>query len=79
MGQCNTREIDIARIERALEDVALLIQHDLVYLPIFERLERELEAARTRQDARSRAAKILDARSNRLEGARPDVPEPETR
>ncbi|SOH95635.1 hypothetical protein SAMN06273572_1144 [Monaibacterium marinum] len=75
MGQCNTTEIDIARIERALEDVALLIQHDLVYLPIFERLERELEAARTWQDARSRAARILAARSHRSGGATPDVPE----
>ena len=65
MGQCNTTEIDIARIERAPEDVALLIQRDLVYLPIFERLERELEAARTRQDARSRAARILAARLHR--------------
>ncbi|QIK41512.1 hypothetical protein [Pontivivens nitratireducens] len=76
MGQCNTAEIDVARIERALEDVALLIQHDLVYLPIFERLERELEAARTRQDARSRATRILAARSRRTGRATPDDPEP---
>jgi len=37
--------IDVARIERALAVVALLTSQDPVYLPIFLRLEQELEAA----------------------------------
>lgn len=35
----------IARLEAALEKVALLVAQDLVYAPIFERLDAELRAA----------------------------------
>ena len=62
MGQPGTSEIDIARIEQALEDMAELLESNLVYLPIFERLEHELAAARAKQDARSRAQQIREAR-----------------
>lgn len=35
----------IARLEAALEKVAILVAQDLVYAPIFERLDAELQAA----------------------------------
>ncbi|SPJ25938.1 hypothetical protein [Palleronia abyssalis] len=76
MGQPGISEIDIARIEQALEDVAVLLEDDLVYLPIFERLEEDLAAARAKQDARSRAREIRKARASRNAAPTPDDPEP---
>ncbi|KQI67080.1 hypothetical protein AN189_17145 [Loktanella sp. 3ANDIMAR09] len=50
--------IDTARIEKALETVALLLEENERYLPIFLRLETELEAARRSADALARAKAI---------------------
>jgi len=76
MGQPGTSEIDIARIEQALEDVAVLLEDNLLYLPIFERLEEDLAAARAKQDARSRAREIREARASRNAAPTPDDPAP---
>ncbi len=59
----NTRYFDksdhnasqIARIEGALDDVAILLLDMPQMLPIFERLEQELETAKRQEDALSRA------------------------
>mgnify|MGYP006280869985 CR=1 FL=1 len=67
-------EVSIARLERALELTAIAVAEDGdVALPLFERLEAELAAARTVQDARAatveRARRIAaDARAR--EGGR---------
>ncbi|MCB5200525.1 hypothetical protein LGQ03_14885 [Loktanella sp. TSTF-M6] len=50
--------IDAVRIERALETVALLLEENERYLPIFLRLESELEAARRSANALARAKAI---------------------
>lgn len=45
--------VTVERIERAMDEVALAIDmagdRGTVYLPIFERLERELQACRAKQ------------------------------
>lgn len=47
---------DIARIQKCLEIVAILTAEDEVYLPIFQRLEKELEKAKNpKPDALTRA------------------------
>ncbi len=40
------RNSTLKRLESALKTVAVLVTRDPVYIPIFERLERELEAER---------------------------------
>ena len=50
--------VTIARLERALETVAVLLVEDEVYLPIFERLEAELIDARKTADTLDRARRI---------------------
>lgn len=45
----------VEEIERALAVAAyIVIKHGSAYVPIFERLERELEAARNGPEARAR-------------------------
>jgi hypothetical protein len=51
--------IDIQRIEEALIIVAKLVSEDPIYAPIFERLEKELKAAKT-IDPVERARKIVE-------------------
>jgi len=51
-------EITVARLERALETVAVLLIEDEVYLPIFERLEAELAEARRTASTLDRARRI---------------------
>ena len=46
---------DIERLVAALDVVAKLVLFDSTYVPIFERLERELELARGDAVARARA------------------------
>ncbi len=51
----------IERMERALQLAAfVVVRHGPVYAPLFDRLERELEAAR-RSDPTERAKRILEA------------------
>ncbi|MBS1302142.1 hypothetical protein [Loktanella sp. SALINAS62] len=50
--------IDAARIEKALAHVAVLMENNTRYLPIFLRLEAELDAARRSTDALARAKAI---------------------
>ncbi|MGI3212556.1 hypothetical protein ACROSR_15760 [Roseovarius tibetensis] len=51
-------KVTVARLERALETVAALVIDDEVYLPIFQRLEAELEDARRTASTLDRARKI---------------------
>ena len=60
-------EVTVARLERALETVAVLLIEDEVYLPIFERLEAELIDARKTADTLERARRI--ARRSRAHNA----------
>lgn len=54
--------MSIDRLENALGYVALCIaQHGDAYLPLFERLESELEAARAKESARERALRLAKA------------------
>ena len=70
MGRHACPEVDIARLEHALETVAELLLDNPAYTPIFERLEAELAAARTREDTRSRALDLIRAaRANRMDAA----------
>lgn len=58
-GQPMTTE----RIERALRDVAAIVAAPggEAYVPLFERLERELAERQSRQDAIARARAMVDA------------------
>ena len=47
--------IDVERIEAALELVAILMDDNPAYLPIFQRLEAELETAKVSSSALARA------------------------
>lgn len=47
------------RIVKALGTVALLVVEDPVYVPVFERLERELADIRSQNDAVERARQFL--------------------
>lgn len=58
LGVASGGEVTVARLERALETVAVLLIEDQVYLPIFERLEAELEDARRTASTLDRARKI---------------------
>ena len=60
-------EVTVARLERALQTVAVLLIEDEVYLPIFERLETELIDARRTADTLERARSI--ARRSRAQSA----------
>lgn len=46
---------DLDRVKSCLQTVAELVEHDEAYLPIFLRLEAELQAATNRQEALERA------------------------
>lgn len=56
--------VTIERIERAMDEVALAIDmggdRGVVYLPIYERLERELQECRVRQTTMSSVRGRLD-------------------
>lgn len=62
----------VARLERALITAARAVDHDPAALPIFERIDRELEAARTLMMARKEPSPVERARAllaqARLEG-----------
>ena len=62
MGRPADPEITLARIENALARVADLLIDDDAYLPVFLRLECELEEARARQSAIDRARRIIRKR-----------------
>ena len=51
-----------ARIQDALTIVAELLEHDEAYVPVFTRLEEELERVQAQRDALSRARAYLRAR-----------------
>lgn len=58
----------IERLEAALMKVALLLDREPAFTPVFERLEAELEAAeraRDGTDAQRRARALLDQKANR--------------
>lgn len=40
-----TDHVSVSELKLRLRIVAKLVRHDQIYLPIFERLEREIEAA----------------------------------
>lgn len=64
-GTAGAGKVTVARLERARETVAALVIDDEVYLPIFERLEAELEEARRTASTLDRARKIASgARSH---------------
>ncbi|MGJ8598076.1 hypothetical protein [Sulfitobacter sp.] len=48
-----------ARIVKALGTVALLVVEDPTFIPVFERLERELADIRSRNEAIERARQFL--------------------
>lgn len=61
-----TGTLTIEEIQHGLEIAARLVEADgEVMLPIFERFERELEAARTRSSAVERARRIAEAARER--------------
>ncbi|MEI4231478.1 hypothetical protein [Roseovarius sp. D22-M7] len=47
--------VDLKSLQSAYAKVAVLVLHDPVYLPIFERIEREIAALEVKGDAISRA------------------------
>lgn len=53
----------VARLERALMIAAMAVDHDAEALPIFERIDRELEAARAVVAARAGQSPIERARA----------------
>jgi hypothetical protein len=52
----------IARLEAALERVAKLVEEDLTYAPIFERIDAELQAAYRPTPTNRARARIQQAR-----------------
>ena len=56
--------MSIDRLETALSYAALCIaEHGDAYLPLFERLEAEVEAARAKESARERAIRLAKSGS----------------
>lgn len=51
---------DLKILEAACEKVAALVIEDPVYLPVFERIEREIALFEKRDDAVSRARAIAE-------------------
>jgi hypothetical protein len=51
----------LARIRSCLQTVATLLEANHAYLPIFLRLEQELEAERLKQEAIARSRKYLSS------------------
>jgi hypothetical protein len=59
-------EVTIERLERGLAFLAYLIElGGPVHAPLFEKLERELEAMRARENTVVRAKKLLESYSGR--------------
>lgn len=57
-------------LERALAVAAyLVVRHGDAYVPVLERLEREVEAERNQVDHRSRAARILQSLTREVRSA----------
>lgn len=50
--------VDLKSLQSAYAKVAVLVLHDPVYLPIFERIEREIAALEVKGDAISRARAV---------------------
>ncbi|WP_299923818.1 hypothetical protein [uncultured Pelagimonas sp.] len=63
MDATNHNAFLIARIERALLDVACLLEEHPALVVIFERLEAELAEARSKNDSYARARALLASRS----------------
>ena len=60
--QSDKESVTLDRLERGLALVAYLMELDgTVLAPIFEKLEREVEAMRARQDTTARARRLLDS------------------
>ena len=58
--------VTIERLERGLAFAAyLVVQDGPVAIPLFERLERELETMRARQDTVGRAQRLLESYMDR--------------
>jgi|GEM_PF-3512537 hypothetical protein len=55
--------VNIGRLERAIETVAQLSLMDPIYLPIFARLDWELETARAAADPIARARALMQSRA----------------
>lgn len=63
------------RLERALVAAAFVVEmYGVVYAPIFERLEREVEARKNADGPRARARRLLESRT--VDGFTPTL-EPE--
>lgn len=59
-----------SELERALAVAAyLVVRHGDAYVPVLERLEREMEAAQRKSDTRSRAAAILARLTKEVQNA----------
>lgn len=53
-----SRPVTASELEKMHEMAAALLLHDTAYLPIFERVEQEIAARQTQDDAISRARAI---------------------
>lgn len=53
------------RLERALERLAVLVTEDTAFLPVFQRLEAELEKLDQRRDALDRAKALAGRAAHR--------------
>ena len=59
-------EVTVERLEHALVFMAGIVKYyGTIYLPIFERIERELEQARAKESALTRAERILAEHNNK--------------
>ena len=62
------KSVGVKRLERALRVMAKIVAlHGDVYLPLFERLEKELFAARKQEALRKRALKLSSMTDNPYE------------
>ncbi len=59
-----------SELERGLAVAAyLVVRHGDAYVPVLERLEREVEAERNRVDHRARASRILQSLTREVRSA----------
>lgn len=70
MTAAAAKPVTVERLERGLLMLAHIIRMDGdVYLPIFARLEQELEVARRQQDTMARALSLIDSYKIKSAGA----------
>lgn len=61
MGTATQQPVTIERLERGLALLAFLVVRDgEVYAPLFEKLERDIEVMRARQDTVGRARQMME-------------------